>query len=170
MPTFKDYLKEGKISTWQKLYRQSIVDFFFRKYKLKATIKYKPIKSKKFFGDVVLNNDSINKHIFTLRYNPDSGFEYMLMSILHELTHVKQTIKKHLSVDDKGTIILWKGKKVILVNDYKNIKYDEYKQLPWEVEAIKLSKSLPEEFYKSPEYLSLEGKDKSLDYIISLYK
>jgi hypothetical protein len=61
-------------------------------------------------------------------------------------------------------------KETILVNDYKNIKYDAYKQLPWEVEAIKLSKSLPEEFYKSPEYLALQGKDKSLDYIIDLYK
>ena len=89
--------------------------------------------------------------------------------MIHELTHVKQVVKKELLPNKEYSAILWKGKEYINAKDYgKLMKSDiaSYVKLPWEMEADTNMKNLYSTFINSKYWKDLKGKDATLDYII----
>jgi hypothetical protein len=158
------------IDTINKLIIGAVTEFMKNEISIpnvKLTVKRK--NSDLFFGDVVMNDNSVNKNKFTLHWNPKQGKPMMIQSLIHELTHVKQIAKKELQPAPDYKSIYWKGKEFITVRDYKKIMKknpNEYKNLPWEKEAYGNMKSKYKKFLQSKYWKDLQGKDATLDYII----
>ncbi len=76
---------------------------------------------------------------FEIEIHKDLKFEHMMITLAHEMVHLKQYATKQLkSKFVKGTPVdTWKGTK------YRNIKY---KEQPWEKEAMQLEESLYQQF------------------------
>ena len=160
----------NKMKKHEALLISAIVEFMKKKYNLTSKIIIKKKEKKGMFGDVVLNDNSINKNKFYLHYNPNAYHPIMIQSLIHELIHVKQISKKELQPSSDYKSLMWKKKEYITVRDYNKLMKKgfspEYKKLPWENEAYSKMKSLYKPFLNSPEYKNLKGKDKTLDYII----
>lgn len=75
----------------------------------------------------------------------------LLSTVVHELTHVKQYVRKDLRFTSSLNISLWKGKK------FYDKKYS-YWLYPWEIEAYGYEKCIME-YYINSQRLKLE-KDK----------
>ena len=89
--------------------------------------------------------------------------------MIHELTHVKQVVKKQLLPNKEYTSILWNGKEYITAKDYSKLMKSDiasYMKLPWEMEADANMKNLYSTFINSKHWKGLKGKDTTLDYII----
>lgn len=72
---------------------------------------------------------------FEIELNPNLTFEHIMITLAHEMVHLKQYAKKELkSKYVKGkSIDVWKGVK------YRNLKY---KDQPWEHEATEMELDL----------------------------
>lgn len=96
-----------------------------------------------------------------------SGTKHTLGSMVHELVHVKQMIKKELSVGEDS--ILWKGEPHIRIEEYvSNRDYTVWKNLPWEVEADSQKKILVDKFLGSKEFKDLAKINDTLKFIVSI--
>jgi hypothetical protein len=94
---------------------------------------YLDIQSKNIKADgTCLHLDDLD---FEIEINNKLSFEHMMITLAHEMVHVKQYAKKELkSKYLKGkSIDTWKGVK------YKDLKYD---QQPWEQEATLMEQEM----------------------------
>jgi tRNA nucleotidyltransferase/poly(A) polymerase len=164
------FTTDNALKPYEKLLIGSIIEFMRGKYGISSKIIVKKKQSRDLFGDIVLNDNTLNKDKFYLHFNPNASYSFIIESIIHELIHVKQISKGELRPSSDYKELLWKGKPAISVSDYKKFQrkdYNEYKKLPWEAEAYSGMKPLYREFLKSKQLQSLKGKDENLDYIIS---
>ena len=95
----------------------------------------------------------------------DGGAPLITMGyIAHEMTHVRQFTRGQLRYEDG--MIQWHGKPYMSGADYAAItNYAKYAKLPWEAEAIRVGKTLPQQWLRSTTP-SLKGQDPTLDYMI----
>lgn len=159
-----------KMDPHEKLIAGSVIEFMNKKFGIKPKIIVKKKDSKGWIGDVVLNDNSVNGNKFYLHVAPGTSYRYMISTMLHELTHVKQISKGELlpTKDWKG--IQWKKKPYISVKDYNKLMKTRdikvYESLPWEKEARANQKKLLKVFFKSPEWNNLRGKSDTMDYVM----
>lgn len=78
----------------------------------------------------------LDKRIYVIELDYKLNIKDMCLTICHEMTHVKQYIRKELEYTDQS--IIWKSRKYITEN---------YLSQPWEKEAIKEEKILSEMFF-----------------------
>lgn len=95
----------------------------------------------------------------------DSTPNLVIGNIAHELTHVKQYEDRDLLVD--GQYIIWKRTEKFLLRDYStNKKYDVHVKWPWEAEAYKNQKILPNLYYNSAQFVKTMNSDPTLKYMM----
>jgi hypothetical protein len=157
------------LKTHDALLIRAIVHFMKKEISIpnvKITIKRKDKQMS--FGDVVMNDNSVNKNKFTVHWNPNQSKRMMIQSLIHELTHVKQIAKKELQPGPDYKSLYWKGKEYITVRELKKKMKNvgDYMKLPWEKEAYGNMKPLYNKFLKSKQWEDLKCKDPNLDYII----
>ena len=158
-----------KMKPHEALMVKSVVSFMMDKYGFNAKIIVKKKEKAGMIGDISLNSNSVNSGKFYLHFNPNQSYKRVIQSMIHELTHVKQVVKKELLPNKEYSAILWKGKEYINAKDYgKLMKSDiaSYVKLPWEMEADTNMKNLYSTFINSKYWKDLKGKDATLDYII----
>lgn len=167
---FEDIFKiDLKVKPYEKLIIDAVISFMKNKYGFKSKVIVKKKANENLFGDIVLNNNTLKKDKFYLHYNPNNSYSKQIKSLIHELTHVKQISKKELRPSKDYKKLLWKGKEVITVKEYKKLgrkDIKEYKKLPWEREAYENMDKLYKPFLNSTYWEELKGKDPNLDYII----
>jgi hypothetical protein len=134
---------------------------------------FKSMKSNKIgYADIidVLNNIETKK--FKIILNENASVDYSFGAIAHEITHVKQVLRNELTVSEDNLHIVWMGENYISVEEYlnlvKNIDFEKYKSLPWEVEAYSNQEIYPKLFKESDEFKMMKGKSNSLDFIIDM--
>lgn len=161
-----------KMKPHETLMVKAVVAFMMDKYGFNAKIIVKKKVSGALIGDISLNSNSIDGNKFSLHFNPNQSYERIIQTMIHELTHIKQVVKKELLPNIYYDAILWKGKEYINVKEYNKIfkaagrgDVTGYMKLPWEVEANKNMKSLYPQFKKSKYWLGLKGKDATLDFV-----
>jgi len=162
------FVSDTKMKSYETLISKSIIDFMSKKYGINSKIIVKKKENPNISGDIVLNNNSLNKDKFYLHFNPTLSFPGIIKVLIHELTHVKQISREELTVSTDWKTLLWKNKPIIKVLDYKKImtKNNTYKNLPWEKEAYANMDSLYKPFLTSQYWKDLKGKNPNLDYII----
>jgi hypothetical protein len=175
MIKLKDILSEDlfgtslKLKPYEALMVKSVVSFIMDKFNFTAKIIVKKKDKVGMIGDISLNSNSVDGNKFYLHFNPNQSYKRIIQSMLHELTHVKQVVKRELLPNKDYTAILWKGKEYITAKEYgKLMKTDvpSYRKLPWEIEADNNMTSLYSTFINSKHWKDLKGKDTTLDYII----
>jgi len=79
--------------------------------------------------------EKISKKKFVIELNDDLGVELRLITLAHEIVHIKQYLTKQLRTWHlkTGTIDVWEGKR------FRNVNYF---QQPWEAEALLLEEQL----------------------------
>lgn len=80
---------------------------------------------------------------FHLKLRHDASIGMMLRSVAHEMIHVKQYITGQM-VDEEHSVI-WDGVHYPVI-DQEKAKYEEQKDLPWEIEAYGRERSLYNKF------------------------
>lgn len=161
------FTEDTKIKPYEKLLIDSVINFMKDKFDFDAKITVKKKNNERFFGDISLSDSSINKNKFILHYNPNASIKYQITSLIHELIHVKQVVKKELGVTSDWKNITWYTD-IISVKDYKKSMKDIniYKNLPFEKEAYEYMEIGYNEYIESDYFKSLKGKDINLDFII----
>lgn len=105
-----------------------------------------PKQKHKVYLDILANKisaDGYCTHMYTLDFeiqiHKDLTFEHMMITLAHEMIHLKQYATKELkSKFIRGKPVdTWKGVQ------YRNLKY---KEQPWEKEAIMLEECLYQQF------------------------
>jgi len=165
MKTLSDIIKEDlfssnlKMKPHEKLIVNSVIEFMKSKLKFDAKIIVKKKENRGLVGDVVLNDNSLNKNKFYLHVSSTQSITNMIQTLIHELTHVKQISRKELKPSDDYKMILWKNKPFISVKEYKKLmrKINEYNKLPWELEAHTNMTKLYKPFLNSSQWKSLSG-------------
>ena len=158
-----------KMKPYEALIVKAVVSFMMEKYSFNAKIIVKKMDMVGMIGDISLSSTSVDGNKFYLHFNPSQSYKRIIQSMIHELTHVKQVVKKQLLPNKEYTSILWNGKEYITAKDYgKLMKSDiaSYMKLPWEMEADTNMKNLYSTFINSKHWKGLKGKDTTLDYII----
>lgn len=161
--------ESNALKPYEKLIVGAVVAFMKDTYNFDAKIMVKKVNKVGLLGDVVLNDNSINKNKFTVQVASNQSIKFLLNSLIHELTHVKQISKGELRPSDDYKSLRWKGKHFITVKDYKSIGrvgIEKYKQLPWEAEAYGAAEKLDDSFLKSKYWTNLKGKDPIMDQIM----
>jgi hypothetical protein len=81
----------------------------------------------------------LNVYDFEIEINQDLTFEHMMITLAHEMVHLKQFTTKQLKSKfiGKNAIDIWNGTR------YKNLQYDKQ---PWEKEASQLEEELYHRF------------------------
>lgn len=164
---------DNSIKKYEKLIIDAVIAYMKDKLSFDAKITVKKKNSTNMIGDIALNNNSIKHNKFTLHFNPNQSIKYMIQSLIHELTHVKQVSKGELTTVDYKSI-LWKNDTPLDVKTYRkmlrNIKnlegYNKYNDLPWEKEASDNMNTLYGDFIESDYWKNLKGKDVNIDYIM----
>lgn len=134
-----DFLSEDlftsnlKMKPHEKLIVKAVVEFMRKKYGFASKVIVKKKDNIKLFGDVILNDTTLNKDKFYLHFNPNQSYTLIIKTLLHELTHVKQISRGELKPAPDYKSLMWKGKHAIDVPAYnamgqKNIS--AYKKLP----------------------------------------
>ena len=78
-------------------------------------------------GDLASCIDTEDLNTFEIQLDKDMSLRKKLLSLAHEMVHVKQFTRKELQHSDSINKQLWRGQKYNTKNRY----YD----LPWEIEA-----------------------------------
>lgn len=78
---------------------------------------------------------------FVIRINNDLNIRHTLLTLAHEMVHVKQYARQEMKDMPFGRFVRWKRKTV-------DIKSMAYTKLPWEQEASQKEKELLKEFKK----------------------
>ena len=85
-----------KMKPYEKKIVGAVIGFMKSKFKFDAKIIVKKKDKDGLIGDVVLNDNTLNKNKFYLHFNPRQSTELMIKALIHELTHVKQISRKEL--------------------------------------------------------------------------
>jgi hypothetical protein len=83
--------------------------------------------------------EKISKREFVIELNDDLTLEHSLITLAHEVVHIKQYLTKQLRTWylKTGIIDIWEGKR------FRNVNYF---QQPWENEALQLEEHLYTDF------------------------
>jgi hypothetical protein len=160
---------DGGMKPYEKLLMGGLVKFMQNTLGFSGKVVVKKKSSNSLFGDLSLSDAAMRGKI-TLHYNPNSSYEIMLKSLIHELIHAKQVAKGELKPSSDYKSLVWKGNPFISVKDYNNFQrkdINQYKKLPWEKEAYAGMDKYYRMFLNSKEFKELVGKDPNLDYILS---
>ena len=126
-----------------------------------VTLKHRKSTAKT-YGSIMLSEKPKKKHVVYVDLT--RGYRVLIGDILHEMTHIKQVIKKELTLD--GDDIKWKGKTVSTKKDYTNVTYDSHGKLPFEKEANDNKKKV-DEFLSSKEADALRSSgDKNVKMVM----
>ena len=157
-----------KMKDYERLLVNAVISFMKSKFGFDAKITVKKKDSKTLIGDVILNDNSLNKNKFTLHFTPNQSYKEIIKSLIHELIHTKQISKKELRPSDDYKSLIWKNDYTLSVKDYKKKakNFSDYKTLPWEKEAYANMDKLYAPFLKSKYWTELKGKNSNLDFII----
>lgn len=175
MKTYKEFINEDLFTTdnsikkHEKYLIDAVINFFKEEWDFDAKIVVKKKQNNKFNGDIILNDNSMNKNKFTLHFNPNLTYLGMIKSLIHELTHIKQISKGELKAALDWKSLIWKNEYKLDVRDYnKLMRTIEYREVPWEKEAYyNMSDTfLLDKLFQSKYWINLKGKDETLDYII----
>lgn len=158
---------DKNIKLYERLIIDSVIEYMKSKFDFDVDISVKKMKSKTLIGDITLNSKAVNNHKFILTYDSNQGFDMIIKSLIHELTHIKQVVNGELKPSTDYSKIIWKNDFTLSVDDYNRINdINEHKKLPWEMEAYD-NMMLIDDYKKSEYWSNLKGKDPTLDYIIS---
>lgn len=159
---------DSKIKPFEKMIIDSVIDFMKSKYNFNAKIIVVKKNNNALIGDVVLNDNSLNKNKFYLHFNPNQSYKEIIKSLIHELTHVKQISSKELTAASDYKNIIWKDEYILPVKEYykKAKNFTEYWKIPWEHEAYNNMIKLYPEFIQSKYWANLKGTDATIDYIM----
>lgn len=94
------------------------------------------------YGETILNPRFKNR----IRVNKKLLPEELLQSLIHELIHISQIYTGRLKVLREGVYFWEKGQYIV---DLKNLTFDEYSVLPWEVDVGQKYPDLLEKVVKS---------------------
>jgi hypothetical protein len=120
----KGYQKEKELMTSLAYY--CVKKLMPRKRNLEIDIlQIKNLQTKS--GDLASCIDTEDLNTFEIQLDKDMSLRKKLLSVAHEMVHVKQFTRKELEHTDSINKQLWRGKKYNTKNRY----YD----LPWEIEA-----------------------------------
>ena len=161
----------SKLEKYEKLFVQGIVDHIKNKYKIdpKITVRGHGYNDNQ-FGDIVLGENALKHHKFTLKFDNDAHYRMQIVALMHELVHVKQVVKKELGLSKDKKYRTWKGRKHTSVKDYNKMlrtkDFKSYKNLPWEKEAYGNQTKLMNSLLRSKHWKGMKGKDATLDFII----
>lgn len=111
--------------------------------KLQLSISFKRFKGKD-AGDVG-GTGYISRYNYKMAIDNTKPFHSIISTLAHEMVHVKQGVKGLLICKEKAPDIKWK-KKSYNVDD---ISVEEYNNLEWEAEALRLEIELTQAFFKS---------------------
>lgn len=170
-----DIIKEGlfqqdnSIKPYEKILIDSVIKFMKRKLGFESNIVVRKKLDQKFFGDIILSHNNVNNNKFTVHFNPNVGVDYMVSSLIHELTHVKQAAKGELKLSQDAKSLVWKDDMVLSGREYNKLMkdWDTYSALPWEAEAYGNQETLLPEFFNSPEFTSLkDSKEPNISFIV----
>jgi len=89
-----------KMKPHDKLIVGAVIEFMKKKYGFNSKIIVKNKSNNSLYGDISLNNNSINKDKFYLHFNPNQSLAMQIQSFINELTHVKQVSRKELQPSD----------------------------------------------------------------------
>ena len=93
-------------------------------------------KNTKCFGYATWTDDHRRKHReYDIEIESNLGPVFMIRTLAHELVHVKQYARGELVDMEYGTYQKWNG---VMFNEHMV----DYKELPWEKEAIEKEKEL----------------------------
>lgn len=125
-------------------------------------------------GYIDLSKVSKNKKNIVLKINKEMSLKFIMMFIGHEYTHVKQISNNQLWYTK--THIQWLGKDYMSLKDYQKLtrsvdnnssRFEEYKNLPWEIEAYDNGSTCVDRYKESKEYKELlELGDDTINYIL----
>lgn len=87
---------------------------------------------KSMFGETVV--DPLHKNVIKL--NVDLNIRESIYVLTHELIHLSQITCGQLSVSRKSELV-WNHSYKISKDKLSKLSYDEYQQLPWEVDVVK---------------------------------
>lgn len=145
------------------VFYNSMVGFLKELFDIDVEVKYGNTK-KDLFGFMPLSLDS---GVSSVTIDTSGSLKYVLKSIIHELTHIKQVQYGQLATD--GISILWEGVPVISVNQYNSLKRSDwavYSELPFEKEAFANSEELFNLYVSSPYFKDLaNSEDTSVSYV-----
>lgn len=173
--TYKQFVNELfetdlRVKPHEKLLIDAVINFFKNQWNFKAKVIVKKKDNDNQIGDISLSDAAVNRHKFTLHFNPNQSTLYLIKTLIHELTHINQVVKGELRPNDTWDKILWKDDFSITLKEFRKTtkNFKEYSNLPWEVEAYKnqKDKSLLNKLLRSSYWKELKGKDATLDFII----
>jgi len=78
---------------------------------------------------------------YTICMDLDQSESTIVCSLAHEMVHVKQFVRKELTILNGNYCAKWKGVKFSDDSDYQ--------EMPWELEADKYELQLSQKFFKS---------------------
>jgi hypothetical protein len=87
-------------------------------------------------GDVMAVDDYSWPKYFDMRLNATQSPDEFIRTIAHEMVHIKQYAKNELYDYSHSNLIRWKDRKI------NTKRYKNYGNLPWELEADKLTEPL----------------------------
>jgi len=95
-------------------------------------------------GHSMYGETDIDRKRITLNF--DLQINDIVLPLLHELLHLEQIEMGRLAKSRQGEYV-WEGN--VFRIDPMTIPYDEYKQLPWELDTVKKQKILLEKVLKN---------------------
>ncbi len=160
--TFKTKLKD-----FEKILFKTAIEFYMDKLSIpkNVNLEVQSIKSKKYFGDLKLNKDTLKNNKFKVSFESDVMYPIALKVLAHELIHIKQVSEKELSVDGKN--VIWKNKHFKTIPEFKkaNNSKTSHDKMPFEIEANKNMDILYNQFLKSKELDSLKESNQTIKFI-----
>ena len=84
------------------------------------------------YGETVLDSRTKNR----LRLNVNLGYKECVYVLTHELVHISQINCGQLMYSRNGDY-LWEGKVHCSFTELRNMCYNDYKKLPWELDVVK---------------------------------
>lgn len=98
---------------------------------------------KTMFGETLVNTHAKN----TIKLNVTLDIKESIFVFTHELIHLSQIATGQLSVSNKSELV-WKNTYKISKEKLSQLNYEEYEQLPWELDVAKKQQILLEVLLK----------------------
>lgn len=138
--TIKFVYVDGCGDTKKELLLSKVFEFAKRYYPLPQTIIIEMRKlGKSTFGETLV--DPSRKNIIKL--NVDLGIKESIYVLTHELIHLSQITSGQLTVSRKSELV-WDHSYKISKEKLEKLSFDEYQQLPWELDVAKKQQILLE--------------------------
>lgn len=143
--------KAGKVG---KELLERAIDYYLKLLNIShPSIYIKLLKTKGNF--IILSPEVLKQKEWTITLGLNDSTNIVLKFLAHELTHLKQILRKELVLSSEGELI-WKGELFDKDEYMKNREY--YDRTPWEVEARERQEELRDSFLKSSIFKEFKNK------------